>query len=233
MTEKLRKRNKLIKIANSSEGGRKTGRQYETNLVASDTDVESKNYKANSRAVRKRENKRNKRNADKRPRNDSRELPPPIMFPDVSTSLFVGRRSRGAMPDSQTSVSLPMPSDSQAASSDNHVMDHEMHVALSNIGGTIVPFTTPRNQLPNQTQNDINDEDLKKNKLKDDLASSEEAVLALSFADGNFASHDKKKDEDPGSVSQEARGSVSQEAQGFVSQEAPGSVRDSQSDIFK
>ena len=74
----------------------------------------------------------------------------------MSTSPFVGRPSRGAMPHSQTRVSLP--SDLQAASSDNLAGDHVMHVAPSNIGGTSALSTTPRNQLPSQKQNDIKDE---------------------------------------------------------------------------
>ena len=76
-------------------------------------------------------------------------------------------------------------------------------------------------------------------------------MLALNFADENFASEEKEEDEtgpvshEAGSVSQEAPGSVSQEAPGSVSQEAPrsvsqeagsvsqGAVKDTQRDIFK
>ena len=41
LVEKVKRRNKLIKIADTSEGGWETVRQYESNPVASDSDDES------------------------------------------------------------------------------------------------------------------------------------------------------------------------------------------------
>ena len=55
--DKIKKRNKHIKIADGSEGGWETVRQYQTNPVASDSDDENKINKAETRALRKRNSK--------------------------------------------------------------------------------------------------------------------------------------------------------------------------------
>ena len=52
LVEKVKRRNKLIKVADTSEEGWKTVRQYESSPVVSDSDDESKINKAENRALK-------------------------------------------------------------------------------------------------------------------------------------------------------------------------------------
>ena len=55
--ERLKHRNKLIKIADTSDGEWDTARQYEANPIASDSDEESKIIRAKNRAISKKKSK--------------------------------------------------------------------------------------------------------------------------------------------------------------------------------
>ena len=90
IVDKVKKRNKLIKIADDSEAGWDTVKQYEANPVASDSDDENKIIKAENRALRKRKIKSATNfKKDKKPSNYSATTQYTANFPaNLQQQLF-------------------------------------------------------------------------------------------------------------------------------------------------
>ena len=76
--DRLKQRNKLIKIADTSDGGWDTARQYEANPIASDSDDESKIIRAENRAIRK---KKSKNKAPVKQQQNNSMIPPSFVQP--------------------------------------------------------------------------------------------------------------------------------------------------------
>ena len=87
--DKLKKRKKLIRIADTSECGWDTVKQYESNPIASDSDDENKLQKAENRAIKRRKAKFIKSSGRGKPF-------PSTARPPVCTITQPGQRSSGA-----------------------------------------------------------------------------------------------------------------------------------------
>ena len=78
--DKLKKRKKLIRIADTSEGGWDTVKQYESNPIASDSNDESKLQKAENRALKRRKTKITKPGTRKPSQSATRSGMFPVQF---------------------------------------------------------------------------------------------------------------------------------------------------------
>ena len=72
--DKIKHRNKLIKIADTSEGGWDTARQYDANPIASDSEDEAKIIRADNRAVRKKKAKAKDKGTGAKPKASNQSL---------------------------------------------------------------------------------------------------------------------------------------------------------------